>query len=41
VEFLGELLKIEKHFGIIVSHETHRRRIFYNPWETRDILKEV
>jgi len=38
--FFTEALQIEKHFGLTVAHETHRRRIFYNPWDTRDILQK-
>lgn len=34
-------MKIEKEFGITVAHETHRRRIFYNPWDTRDLITKV
>jgi len=37
-EFFAECIKIEKESGMTVCHETHRRRIFYNPWDTRDIL---
>jgi len=36
--FFSECLRLEKEYGINVCHETHRRRIFYNPWDTRDIL---
>jgi len=39
-QFFGEALQIEKHFGITIAHETHRRRIFYNPWDTRDYLEK-
>jgi hypothetical protein len=40
-EFFQEVLQIEKEIGIPVFHETHRRRVFYNPWTTRDILLKV
>lgn len=38
IHFFHEALKIEKDFGIPISHETHRGRIFYNPWTTRNLL---
>jgi hypothetical protein len=38
VMFYEEALKIEQDFGIPIAHETHRSRVFYNPWTTRDIL---
>lgn len=37
-QFYGEALKIEKDFGVPISHETHRGRTFYNPWITREVL---
>lgn len=37
-DFFRQCLQIEKELDIEVLHETHRRRIFYNPWDTRDIL---
>ena len=38
-QFLIEALKIEKEVGIEVMHETHRRRLFWNPFNYRDLLK--
>lgn len=38
--YFREVLAIEKDLGIPVAHETHRGRIFYNPWTTRDLLNE-
>lgn len=38
LEFFGEALEIEKACGIPIAHETHRGRIFYNPWITRFVL---
>lgn len=37
-EFLSKALQYEEEIGIPVAHETHRSRIFYNPWDTRDLL---
>eukprot|EP01060_Flectonema_neradi_P041544 TRINITY_DN989_c1_g1_i3.p1 TRINITY_DN989_c1_g1~~TRINITY_DN989_c1_g1_i3.p1 ORF type:complete len:332 (+),score=87.18 TRINITY_DN989_c1_g1_i3:55-996(+) len=37
-EFLRGALVIEKELGIEIFHETHRRRLFWNPFQTRDIL---
>jgi len=39
-EFFEKALKIEKDEGVIIAHETHRRRILYNPWTTRDVLEK-
>ena len=38
--FLKEAIQIEKEAGIEVMHETHRRRLFWNPFNYRDILKD-
>jgi hypothetical protein len=37
-EFVERALEYEQQIGIPVAHETHRSRITYNPWETRDLL---
>jgi len=37
--YLIEALKIERELGIEVMHETHRRRLFWNPFNYRDLLK--
>ncbi|MFC4213575.1 sugar phosphate isomerase/epimerase [Pedobacter petrophilus] len=37
-EFLAQALAYEKEIGIPVAHETHRGRITYNPWDTRELL---
>eukprot|EP01061_Rhynchopus_euleeides_P024430 TRINITY_DN3937_c0_g1_i1.p2 TRINITY_DN3937_c0_g1~~TRINITY_DN3937_c0_g1_i1.p2 ORF type:complete len:313 (+),score=89.96 TRINITY_DN3937_c0_g1_i1:504-1442(+) len=37
-EFLRGALSLEKELGIPIFHETHRRRLFWNPFNTRDIL---
>lgn len=38
-EFFQEAIKIEKEIGIPIAHETHRSRILFNPWITRDMLQ--
>lgn len=30
---------IEKEVGLPIAHETHRRRLFWNPFNFRDVLK--
>lgn len=37
--FFGEALEYEAKVGIPIAHETHRGRIFYNPWITERMLK--
>jgi sugar phosphate isomerase/epimerase len=39
--FYNEVCHIEADLGVTVAHETHRGRVFYSPWITRDVLKEV
>lgn len=41
LEFFRECLKIEKELDLSVCHETHRQRVFYNPWITRDVLRAL
>jgi sugar phosphate isomerase/epimerase len=41
VGFYKEVVKIEKDLPMPIAHETHRGRIFFNPWITRDVLGEV
>lgn len=38
--FYKEVVAIEKDAPIAVGHETHRGRVFYNPWVTRDLLEK-
>ncbi len=38
--FFGEALDSEAKIGVSVAHETHRGRIFYNPWTTERLLRE-
>jgi hypothetical protein len=35
--FFDGALRVEKELGIAVCHETHRGRVLYNPWATRDL----
>jgi len=37
--FFRECLKIEEEEGVKIVHETHRQRVLYNGWTTRDLLK--
>jgi len=41
VRFYTEAARFEKGVPVRIAHETHRGRSFFNPWTTRDILKEV
>jgi len=41
VEFYQAAEKVEKEEGILISHETHRRRALYQPWRTYEILQRV
>jgi Xylose isomerase-like TIM barrel len=38
--FYQQAVAIERDSGVAVGHETHRGRIFFNPWITRDILQK-
>ncbi|HEX8339788.1 MAG TPA: TIM barrel protein [Tepidisphaeraceae bacterium] len=38
--FFAEVLAMEDDLPVRVAHETHRGRILYNPWITRDLLTE-
>jgi len=39
VDYLLHALEVEKRAGIKVTHETHRQRIFFNPFQTEDLLR--
>jgi sugar phosphate isomerase/epimerase len=41
VAFFQGALDIEREYGVPIGHETHRGRILYNPWITRDLLREL
>src|SRR5262249_21443741 len=34
-------MSISDDLGIVASFETHRSRSFFNPWTTRDILRQL
>lgn len=38
--FFEEALRVEQEIGIPVSHETHRGRMFFTPWDTAFYLRE-
>ena len=39
-DFFGGALELERHFGIPVAHETHRRRCLATPWATATVLAQ-
>ena len=39
IKYFKAVLTIEPDLGLTVTHETHRTRIFYNPWVTRRMLE--
>ena len=41
IEFFKHAINIEKEKGVLICHETHRGRILYNPWITRDICRAL
>lgn len=41
VDFFGEATWIASKLGVTASFETHRSRSFFNPWVTRDILRQL
>lgn len=38
--YFREAAKIAQDCGVALAHETHRGRILFNPWVTRDLLME-
>ena len=38
--FFTRALAVEAEAGILICHETHRGRVLYNPWVTRDLCRE-
>jgi hypothetical protein len=38
-DFYAQAIDLERKIGIPVSHETHRRRYFATPWQTRHIMQ--
>ncbi len=41
IEFYQRAIEWERTVSIPVAHELHRGRTFFNPWVTRDVLREV
>jgi hypothetical protein len=41
VHFFGQAMDVCNDLGITASFETHRSRSFFNPWITRDILRQL
>lgn len=39
-EFFTAALRIEEDLGVRVAHETHRSRVLYNPWITKELIRE-
>ncbi len=39
-EFFAAALRIEEDLGVRVAHETHRSRVLYNPFITRELIRE-
>lgn len=40
-QFFEAALELEARSGIAIAHETHRGRVFFNPWVTRDLLTSL
>ncbi|MCC5796468.1 MAG: sugar phosphate isomerase/epimerase [Methylophaga sp.] len=41
VDFFGRAHEIGRKHGVVCSFETHRGRSFFNPWVTRDVLRQL
>jgi hypothetical protein len=41
IEFFKHAISVEKDKNILICHETHRGRVLYNPWITRDICRAL
>ncbi len=39
-DFYSQAIELEREIGVPISHETHRRRYFATPWQTRHILQQ-
>ena len=37
--FFTRALQVEAECGVTIAHETHRGRVLYNPWVTRDLCR--
>jgi hypothetical protein len=40
-DFFGEALRVANQPGATMSFETHRSRSLFNPWTTRDLLRQL
>lgn len=38
--FFTEAIAIQKSFPVVIAHETHRARVMYNPWVTRELVQK-
>ena len=41
VDFFGRADEIGRKHGVVCSFETHRGRSFFNPWVTREVLRQL
>jgi sugar phosphate isomerase/epimerase len=41
VDFLGWALELEAEIGVPIGHETHRQHLFFTPWQTAALLREL
>jgi sugar phosphate isomerase/epimerase len=41
LEFFGRALELEAASGVAIGFETHRTRSLYNPWVTRELLRQL
>jgi hypothetical protein len=39
--FFARALAVEAEAGVLICHETHRGRVLYNPWVTRDLCRAL
>jgi hypothetical protein len=41
VDFFGRALETATELGVVASFETHRSRVTFNPWTTRQLLEQL
>ena len=41
LEFFQAAMERAKHYGLVISFETHRSRSFFNPWVTQRIVEQL
>jgi sugar phosphate isomerase/epimerase len=41
LDFFGRALELEAQSGVAIAFETHRTRSLFNPWITREILRQL